>query len=275
MTDERVDGTSPVTVIGVSGAVGRHVGLQLAASGVRVRTLPPRDLLDPATLEAAVQGAGAVLLGWPFSTADGAAETVGVLAREVGRVVFLSSAAVRDVPGAGPHSPGRPEGGIEALLTACGVRHTVLRAHGFAAALEWAEEIRSTGSVRGYGGAAGLNPVDERDIAAVAVRTLAEDGHDGARYVLTGPESLTRAEQVEIIGEAAGRPACWQEVSRETARRRMSATGRPPAAADGALDFVHARLTGPEPATTTVRDLTGHPARGFRAWAADHAALFR
>ncbi|MGW2869122.1 hypothetical protein [Kitasatospora sp. NPDC001225] len=264
MTDERVDDTSPVLVIGVSGAVGRHVGLQLAAAGVRVRTLPQRELRDPASLEAAVQGAGAVLLGWPFPTADGATEAVGVLAREVGRVVFLSSAV-----------PGRPEGGIEALLAGSGVRHTVLRAHGFAAALQWAEEIRAGGTVRGYGGAAGLNPVDERDVAAVAVRALVEDGHDGARYVLTGPESPTQAEQVEIIGAATGRPATWQEVSRETARHRLSAAGRPSAAVDGALDLVHARLTAPEPATSTVQDVTGHPARSFHAWARDHAALFR
>ncbi|MFE7526903.1 hypothetical protein ACFU7Y_14390 [Kitasatospora sp. NPDC057542] len=264
MTDKRVDGTPPVLVIGISGAVGRHVGLQLAASGLRVRTLAQRELLDPASLEAAVQGAGAVLLGWPSPTADGATEAVGVLAREVGRVVFLSSAA-----------PGRPDGGIEALLARSGVRHTVLRAHGFAAALQWAEEIRAGGAVQGYGGAAGLNPVDERDIAAVAVRALVEDGHDGARYVLTGPESPTQAEQVEIIGAAVGRPATWQEIPRETARRRMSATGRPPAAVDGALDFLHARIAAPEPATTTVQDLTGHPARSFHAWAKDHAALFR
>ncbi|MGW1178166.1 hypothetical protein ACWD4P_31140 [Kitasatospora sp. NPDC002543] len=264
MTDERVDGTSPVLVIGVSGAVGRHVGLQLAASGVRARTLPDRGLLAPATLEAAVQGARAVLLGWPFPTADGATDAVGVLAREVGRVVFLSSAV-----------PGRPEGAVEALLAGSGVPHTVLRAHGFAAALQWAPEIRAGGAVRGYGGAAGLNPVDERDVAAVAVRALVEDGHDGARYLLTGPECPTQAEQVEIIGAAAGRAAEWREITREAARRRMSAGGRPPAAVDEVLDFIQARITAPEPATTTVLDLTGHPARGFRAWADDHAALFR
>ncbi|MFJ3214495.1 hypothetical protein ACIPLC_01015 [Kitasatospora sp. NPDC086801] len=262
MTDKRVDDTSPVLAVGVSGTVGRHVGLQLAAAGVRVRTLAQRELLDPASLEAAAQGVDAVLLGWPFPTADGAAEVVGVLARNVGRVVFLSSPA------------GRAEGEVEALLAGSGVRHTVLRAHGFATALRWAEEIRSGGTVQGYGGAAGLNPVDERDIAAVAVRALTEDGHDGARYVLTGPESPTQAEQVRIIGEAAGRPARWEEIPREAARRRMAATGRPRAAIDGTLNVIHARIAAPEPATTTVQDLTGHPARSFRAWATDHAALF-
>ncbi|MFD4398957.1 hypothetical protein [Kitasatospora sp. NPDC058478] len=263
MTEKRVDDTSSVLAVGVPGAVEQHVGLQLAAAGVRVRTLTRRALLDPASLEAAVQGAGAVLLRWPFPTADEAADAVGVLAREVGRVVLLSSTAVR------------AEGEVEALLAGSGVRHTVLRAHGFTAALQWAQEIRSGGSVQGYGGAAGLNPVDERDIAAVAVRALTEDGHDGAHYLLTGPECPTQAEQVDIIGEAAGRPVKWQEIPREAARRRMSATGRPGAAVDSALDFIHARITTPNPATTTVQDLTGHPPRNFRTWATDHASLFR
>ncbi|MFJ2866427.1 hypothetical protein [Kitasatospora sp. NPDC087314] len=263
MTDKRVDDTSPVLAVGVSGTVGRHVGLQLAAAGVRVRTLAQRELLDPASLEAAAQGVNAVLLGWLFPTADGAASAVGVLARNVGRVVFLSSAAVR------------AEGEVEALLAGSGVRHTVLRAYGFATALQWAEEVRSGAAVQGYGGAARLNPVDERDTAAVAVRALSEDGHDGARYLLTGPESPTQAEQVRIIGEAAGRPARWEEIPRAAARHRMLTTGRPPAIADGALDFIHARIADPEPATTTVRDITGTPARSFRAWATDHAALFR
>ncbi|MFJ8626197.1 hypothetical protein ACIRD3_25630 [Kitasatospora sp. NPDC093550] len=268
MTDKRVEDASPVLVVGASGTVGRHVGLQLAAAGVRARTLPPRALLDPGSLEAAAQGVGAVLLGWPHPTTEAATDAVGVLAREVGRVVLVSSAAVRDVP---EHL----EGEIEALVVRSGVRHTVLRAYGFAAALQWAEEIRAGGTVRGYGGTAELSPVDERDVAAVAVRALVEDGHDAARYVLTGPESPTQAEQVGIIGEAAGRPVTWEEIPREAARHRLSAAGRPRTAVDSTLDFVRARLAEPQPATTTVRDLTGHPARSFRIWATEHAALFR
>ncbi|MFF2075563.1 NAD(P)H-binding protein [Kitasatospora sp. NPDC058162] len=288
MTEKTTDDASTVLLLGAPGAVGRHLGLQLAAAGVRVRALTRRvdrarqkgyvlgDLRDPESLRAAAHGVDAAFLGWPFATAEGAAEAVAALAGEVGRVVLLSSAAVRDVPGAGPYSPGRPDGEIEALLTAGGLRHTVLRPHGFAAdALRWAEEIRAGGAVRGYGGGAGLNVVDERDIAAVAARALTEDGHDGARYVLTGPESPTQAEQVRIIGEAAGREVRWEEIPREAARHRMLTTGCPPALVDGALDFLHARTTTPEPVTTTVQDVTGQPPRPFRAWAADHAHLFR
>ncbi|MDH6704709.1 hypothetical protein P3T27_001412 [Kitasatospora sp. MAA19] len=31
----------------------------------------------------------------------------------------------------------------------------------------------------------------------------------------------------------------------------------------------------PQPATTTVQDITGHPARSFHTWPTDHATLFR
>ncbi|MEU9079217.1 NAD(P)H-binding protein [Kitasatospora sp. NPDC004745] len=285
MTEKRTDDVTSVLVIGATGAVGRHLVLQLAAAGVRVRALTRRgdrarqrghvqgDLLDPDSLRAAARGIDAAFLAWPLPTAEGAAGAVAALAGEVGRVVQLSSAAVRDAPGAGPRGPA---GEVEALLAGSGVRHTALRPYGFAAdALRWAEEIRTGGAVQGYGGAAGLHPVDERDVAAVAVRALLDDGHDGARHLLTGPGAPTQAEQVRIIGEAAGRPARWEEVPRGTARRRMLAAGRPPAEADAALDLVQARLTDPDPVTTTVRDVTGRPARSFRTWAADHAALFR
>lgn len=32
-----------------------------------------------------------------------------------------------------------------------------------------------------------VTPTDERDIAAVALRALADNGHDGARHLLSGP----------------------------------------------------------------------------------------
>ncbi|MFJ9693370.1 NAD(P)H-binding protein [Kitasatospora sp. NPDC101183] len=286
MTTKRTDEVSTVLVTGASGVVGSEVAAQLAAAGVRVRALTRDDgrarrpgfvrgdLRRPETLREAARGADAAFLVWPLPP-EGAAEAVKALASEVGRVVFLSSAAVQDVPGAGPRSPGRPEGEVEALLDLSGVAHTALRPYGFAAnALRWAEEIRSRGVVRGFGGQAALNPVDERDIAAVAVRALTGEGHAGARYVLTGPGPLTQAEQVRLIGEATGRPVRWEEIPREEAGARMLAAGWPPAIVEGALDHLHARIGDPEAVVDTVPAVTGRPARDFRSWAGDHADRF-
>ncbi len=279
-----------VLVVGPSGTVGRHVTAQLLEQGVDVLALtrdPDRarlphaatpirgDLTDARMLAAAARGVDAVFLVWPFPVVDGAVEAVAAVTGHAGRVVFLSSAAVRDVPGRGPESPGRPDAEIEALVERSGVRHTFLRPHGFMAnTLRWADEIRTAGVVRGYGGEAGLALIDERDIAAVAVRALTEHGHGGARYALTGPASPTQAEQVRIIGEAAGRPVRWEEAPRWDARGQMLANGWPPAIVDGALDFVTARIGDPEPVTSTVQDVTGRPARALQEWAADHAGLF-
>jgi uncharacterized protein YbjT (DUF2867 family) len=64
-------------------------------------------------------------------------------------------------------------------------------------------------------------PIHERDIAAVAVRALCEDGHAGAKYILTGPQSLTQRDQVHTIGDAIGRPLRFEEIPPEAARREM------------------------------------------------------
>ncbi len=280
-----------ILVTGASGTVGRHVVSQLSAGQGAVRAMSRRapalrlpdgvepasgDLTDLRSLEQALVGIDGVFLLWPFPTVEGAAEVVELLAERVRRVVYLSSAAVRDLPGRPPASPGRPDAEVEWLIARSGLEHTFLRPHGFMAnTLRWAAEIRADGVVRGYGGAAGLALIDERDIAAVAVRALTGDGHDGAAYSLTGPAAPTQAEQLRIIGEAVGRPLRWEETGRPVAQRQMLASGWPAGVVDGALDYLTTRLDSAEPVTSTVQDVTGAPGRTLEQWAADHAEDFR
>ena len=83
---------------------------------------------------------------------------------------------------------------------------TILRPAGFAEnTFMRAEQIRADGVVRWPYSAAARSRIHVDDIAAVAVRTLTEYGHTGATYVLTGPETLTQAEQVHAIDDAIGR----------------------------------------------------------------------
>ncbi|MGW6917302.1 NAD(P)H-binding protein [Kitasatospora sp. NPDC054939] len=280
-----------VLVVGASGTVGRQVTAQLAAEGVEVVALgrrPPGgapasgvrpvqgDLTDAASLAAAARGVDAVFLSWPLPTADGAAAAVAALTARATAVVQLSSAAVRDVPGRGPESPGRPDAAIEALVAATGVRHTALRPGGFMAnTLRWAGELRGSGTVRGFGGGAGLALIDERDIAAVAVRALLEERHHGARYALTGPAAPTQAEQVRLIGRVVGRRFRWEEVSRAEAHTALLGAGWPPSVVAGALDHLAARIDAPEEVTDTVEAVTGSPARPLEEWLADRADRFR
>src|SRR2546428_3593489 len=94
----------------------------------------------------------------------------------------------------------------------------------------WAPQIRADGDVMRWPYApAPTAPIDERDIAAVAVRALCEDGHAGAEYVLTGPQSLSQFEQVSTIGGVIGRSLRIEEISPDDARRELLTTGPLPA----------------------------------------------
>lgn len=109
----------------------------------------------------------------------------------------------------------------------------------------------------------------------MAVRALTEDGHGGTKYVLSGPQTLTQAEQVRIIGEVIDRPVRWEELSREAAREDLVAAFGDASFADGALDAWAEFVSQPERVTSTVEEVTGRPARTFRQWATDHAGDFR
>jgi uncharacterized protein YbjT (DUF2867 family) len=282
---------SKILVTGATGNVGGRVVSQLLDAGAAVRALVrdpdaslpagaegvEGDLSKPETLEAALEGVDSVFLVWPFFSAEGAPAVVGAIAKHARRVVYLSSEGVRE----GAEEQADPIHGfhadIERLIGRSGLEWTFLRAAGLAAnALAWAGEIRSgAAAVREPHGAGARSPVHERDVAAVGVRALTADGHGGRKYVPTGPELLTKAEQVRAIGEAIGRPLRFEEVPVEEGRREWIAAGLPPAVVDG-IFAAHARFVEePEPVTTTVEEVTGTPARTFREWALDHTGDFR
>jgi uncharacterized protein YbjT (DUF2867 family) len=122
-------------------------------------------------------------------------------------------------------------------------------------------------------GAAETAPIDERDVAAVAARALYEDGHTGGDYVLTGPESLSQAEQVSVIGAVLGRQIRFEELSPEEFRRETAGTWPGPVV-EMLLDAWGATIGRPAFVTSTVADVVGAPARMFRQWVSDHADAF-
>jgi uncharacterized protein YbjT (DUF2867 family) len=117
-------------------------------------------------------------------------------------------------------------------------------------------------------------PIHERDIAAVAVRALREDGHAGAEYVLTGPQSLSQFEQLSTIGRVIDRSLRMEEISPEEARRELLML-MPLFVANMLLDAWSAAMGQPALVTSTVADITGTPAHTFLEWATDNAAEFR
>jgi uncharacterized protein YbjT (DUF2867 family) len=292
-TIENVYGKSArkvILVTGATGHVGRHVVSQLLRTGATVRAvardpasagLPGGvdvvrgDLSTPDTLNTGLNGVDAVFLLWPGLTADLAPAVLDVIGKHARRLVFLSSLGIRDDLAQQPDSINALHADIERLIEQSGLEWTFLRPGGFATnTLWWVPQIRAKGVVRWVYGACARASIHERDIAAVAVRVLTTGGHGGAKYLLTGPQTLTQVEQVQIIGEVISRPLRFEEISPEAMRSQML-TWLPPAVVDGALTYWARLVTEPEVVSPTVEEVTGAPARSFRDWVSDHAGDFR
>ncbi len=282
-----------ILVIGATGNVGRQVVSQLPATGVQVRALvrnpptaglPPHvdvvrgDLTDPESLDACLDGVDRVFLVW-FAPPAAAAPALERILNHARRIVFLSSPHKTPHPffqGGQPNPVATLHTEIERLIETSGRQFTFLRPGMFAAnALSWwAPQIRAGDLVRWPYLAAPTAPIHERDIAAVAVRTLCEDGHAGAEYVLTRPRSLTQSEQISTIGAVIGRSLRIEEISPEDAKQEWLNL-MPAPAVNMLLGAWSAAIGQPALVTSTVADITGAPARTFHDWAADHAAAFR
>ncbi|MGW0394713.1 SDR family oxidoreductase [Streptomyces sp. NPDC003042] len=283
-----------VLVTAATGNVGPHAVRQLLAAGVNVRALVLKDdpnigrlpqgtelyegdLRDPDSLDAALDGVDGVFLMWPFFTTsvESAPAVVRKIEAAARRVVLASSIGVHIGL---ERVDNNCHAYIEELLEATTLEWTFLRTTGFQAnALGFAAQIKAGDTVYFPYGAAVRTSVHEGDVAAVAVASLTEAGtaHAGQKYLVTGPEELSQEEQVRIIGEVVGRELGWQDVEHEAARAAMVGSGWPPSYADGALDYFSMLTKEPELGSTVVQDVTGRPARTFRAWAEEHAAAFR
>lgn len=280
-----------VLVIGGTGTVGRHVLSQLSARGAQVRALtrnpdasrlPPQiqavrgDLTLPDTLDSCLQNVDTVFLVWT-APASAVAPALQSIAKHARHIVFLSAPFKTPHPFFQQPNPARLLAAqIERLIENSALQWTFLRPGMFAAnALRWwAPQIRAGDLVRWPHLSAPTAPIDERDIARVAVHALCEDAHPGADYVLTGPQSLTQLEQLSTIGRVIGRSLRIEEISPDDARHELLGI-MPAPVVNMLLNAWAAAVAQPAYVTSTVADVTGTPARPFSDWVADHSPEFQ
>lgn len=289
-----------ILVTGSTGNVGRHVVGELVAKGVPVRAVTRNpgtaSLPQSAEVVAGELAASADFDGWfdgveaaffmlpppLFMTgSDIAIRTakrfVEAAAGKVERIVFLSSAAIRDGHANDDDVIASVHAEVERIIEASKIQASMLRPGGFAsnAIRWWGSQIRAGNVIRWPFGEALTALIDERDIASVGARILLEttDQHAGKRYVLTGPEAITQAAQVGIIGEAIGRPLRFEEISREMAFAQFT-KAMPAQIATFLLDNLADAQTNAPLLTDTVEALTGTRARSFLQWAMTNIAAF-
>jgi uncharacterized protein YbjT (DUF2867 family) len=138
--------------------------------------------------------------------------------------------------------------------------------------LDWADMVRE-GVVRAANSRAANAPIDLDDIAAVTAVTQLEDGHDRAKYDLTGPETLSTFDRARIFSEVLGREIRFEELSGDAAREMMLARGYGDSA-DWLLEGDTMAVDSPQPVSPNVATLTGRPARTFAEWVATNIETF-
>ncbi|MFI9828008.1 NAD(P)H-binding protein [Streptomyces sp. NPDC051913] len=288
-----------ILVTGATGHVGGELVRRLAASGepVRAMTRRPRearfpagvepvygDAADPASLAAAFAGASAAFLmsAQPVGTAPAPTHDLALAeaAREAGvrRLVKLS---VLDGGGTGGDEDGdgdpivRWHAAAEAAIIDRFPVWTLLRPGRFMSnALQWAPRLRAGDEVAipfADRPAASIDPADLAEIAALALTT---DEHAGLTHELSGPESLTPAEELSLLGHVISRDLRVRPVPPEAARAAMERYGFPPDVVDAILHHTLDDDRGTEVLPTAAKVL-GRPARTFTQWAGAHADAFR
>ncbi|MFC0626588.1 SDR family oxidoreductase [Kribbella deserti] len=279
-----------VVILGARGKIAQHVatGLQAREIPVRLGTrtgtgqparrgaspLPDGALeFDPADPGSILEGAEQVFLYADPATAPAfvaAADQAGVK-----QVVLLSSAASQ----AGTtDAAADPHGTAEAIVATGPYATTFLQPGAFMSnALFWGYSMRTTGEVRIPYLDAEEAPIHERDIADVAIEVLSAGPgaeHDGRGYELTGPESMTRRRQLELITEVLGVPVKMAELTPAEGRAELAAVMGDGPQLDSLMSYWASRVGNPHPTNTNVTALTGHPARPFTTWLTDHASTF-
>lgn len=101
-----------------------------------------------------------------------------------------------------------PHSKIERYINQLGIPATFLRCGFFMQNLNTThkQDIKTRGELLMPAGNGKTSFIDVRDIAAVAVQTLIEDGHQSRAYTLTGKEALTYYEVANIFTSVLGKP---------------------------------------------------------------------
>lgn len=156
---------------------------------------------------------------------------------------------------------GRDHWATEEHLRNSGMAYTFLRNNLYLDVLQYFAD--DAGVIRGPAGTGRLAAVARDDVAQVAAVILRDPAaHSGKTYELTGPDSLSLGEAATIITAETSRDITYRAESVEEAYASRQHFGAPGWQLDAWVSTYTAITEGGlARSTTTVRDLTGRPAR--------------
>jgi uncharacterized protein YbjT (DUF2867 family) len=274
-----------IVITGATGNVGRPLVAELAAAGARVRaiTRTPKTAQFPDGVEVvgsaadALSGASAVFLNSRALGEHLPDVVTQSVAAGVTKLVALSAINADDDFS---RQPSRFRGDrnqeVEKLAIDSGLAWVSLRPTVFATnfAGMWSAQIRAGDVVAGPYAEASSAPIVESDISAIAARALLTDELVGQQIPLTGPQTFTNSELVEVIGAVLGRPLRYQEIPPDVVRQRFISLGFTAEFADAYTAMLAETLDKPALVTRDVEKILGRPALPFAHWVSERRAVF-
>jgi uncharacterized protein YbjT (DUF2867 family) len=267
-----------IVITGATGNVGRPLVNELTEAGIEVRAVSRRP--GPGTFGSALDalpGADAVFLNSRALGDELEATVAGAVKAGVSRLVALSAINADDDFS---RQPSRFRGDrnreVEQLAVDSGLEWVSLRPSVFATnfAGMWAPQIRAGDVVGGPYAAASSAPIADGDISAVAARALLSNDLVGQRIPLTGPQTLTNVELIDVIGSVLGRELRYLEAPEDVVRQRFIGIGFPAEFADAYMAMLAETIDRPALVTHDVEKILDRPARTFAQWLAEHRNLF-
>lgn len=282
-----------ILVTGATGKVGQEVVRRLSARNASVRALvrdPARsshirlpgveivvgDLRQSETLAPALRGVDRVFLLSPPEPDQVELQGNVIDAAKRAGVRHIVKVSVAGGPDSGTQI-GRWHWSTEKQIEASGMAFTFLRPNFYMQQLwTFAPTIAATGSFSLPMGTGEVSLVDARDVGAVAVSALTEDGHDRKIYDLTGPEALSFDAISDELSRATGRKIEYVHIPPEYARKQLLASGLPRWLAEDMLILCASFREGYGAGVSdSVRSVTGEAPRTFAQFAHDSAHVFR
>lgn len=280
-------------ITGATSSISSEVIRHLKGSGAHIRAMirnPEKaeplvrqgvdvvigDLDKPETLPDAFKGVEKAFILTPpsdrapaqFSNALWAAKKAGVK-----HVVRLSAfGADYDAPTIN----GRHHALSDNELEVSGLSWTIIRPHFFMQNLAMAAEgIKKEGKLFFALADGKMGMIDTADIALFTARVLAEDGHSGKIYTITGPQSVSMAEFAEILSENLGKEVEYIPVSIDTAICEMKEAGVDQYSQNVLKDYLYeySRNWG-DVTTADFKNVTGKDPRTIDAFIKSHLEIF-
>jgi uncharacterized protein YbjT (DUF2867 family) len=248
-----------ILITGASGTVGQEVLNQIAKtrepiraafqSAAKASTAPAAvetvimDYNQPETIRTALRGIDKVFLVGPV--APNLPELERKAMDEIGRSAVRQIVKLSAMGGRAAIFP-RQHQESEAYIKSSGIPYTFLRPNGFMQNMVNynGATIRSQNAFYGSQGDGRVSHIDLRDIAAVIVKVLTEDGHLGKIYTLTGPEALANSRIAEILSRTLGREIKYVDLPPAQMKQALLTAGTPEWNADGILDLSELYRTG-------------------------------